>query len=77
MDGANALGKRAPEPKAEGTNTGHEDGEAMACVGVRLTAQLGHGCMRTCSSQQACAKRHFMFGDAQRDLTIGVVKASD
>ena len=32
----------------EGTNTGHEDGEAMASVGVRLTAELGHG---------ACAKR--------------------
>jgi len=25
----------------EGTNTGHEDGEAMASVGVRLTDQLG------------------------------------
>ena len=25
----------------EGTNTGHENGEAMASVGVRLTAQLG------------------------------------
>jgi hypothetical protein len=25
----------------EGTNTGHEDAEGMACVGVRLTAQLG------------------------------------
>ena len=32
---------RCTEPKAEGTNTGHEDGEAMASVGVRLTAQLG------------------------------------
>ena len=28
---------------AEDTNTGHEDGEAMASVGVRLTAQLGAG----------------------------------
>lgn len=26
---------------AEGTDTGHEDGEAMVSVGVRLTAQLG------------------------------------
>ena len=28
---------------AEGTNTGHENGEAMACVGVRvdLTVRLG------------------------------------
>ena len=27
----------APEPdRAEGTNTGHEDGEAMASVGVRV-----------------------------------------
>ena len=25
----------------EGTNTGHEDAEGMASVGVRLTAQLG------------------------------------
>lgn len=34
----------APEPdRAEGTNTGHENGEAMASVGVRLTAQLGAG----------------------------------
>ena len=31
-----------PEPdRAEGANTGHENGEAMASVGVRLTAQLG------------------------------------
>jgi hypothetical protein len=27
--------------KAEGTNKGHENGEAMAFVGFRLTAQLG------------------------------------
>jgi hypothetical protein len=32
----------------EGTNTGHEDTAGMASVGVRLTAELGHG---------ACAKR--------------------
>jgi len=32
----------------EGTNTGHEDAAGMASVGVRLTAELGHG---------ACAKR--------------------
>ena len=32
----------------EGTDTGHEDAEGMASVGVRLTAELGHG---------ACAKR--------------------
>ncbi len=32
----------------EGTNTGHEDAEGMASVGVRLTAELGHG---------GCAKR--------------------
>ena len=32
----------------QGTNTGHEDGEAMASVGVRLTAQLGRGgCVRS------------------------------
>ena len=27
----------------EGTNKAHENGEAMGLVGVRLTAQLGHG----------------------------------
>lgn len=27
----------------QGTNTGHEDAEGMASVGVRLTAQLGAG----------------------------------
>jgi hypothetical protein len=32
----------------EGTNTGHENAEGMASVGVRLTAELGHAC---------CAKR--------------------
>jgi hypothetical protein len=32
----------------EGTDTGHEDAEGMASVGVRLTAELGHS---------ACAKR--------------------
>ena len=32
----------------EGTDTGHEDAEGMASVGVRLTAELGHG---------GCAKR--------------------
>jgi hypothetical protein len=26
----------------EGTDTGHEDGEAMASVGVGLTVMLGH-----------------------------------
>jgi len=26
---------------AQGTNTGHENAEGMACVGVRLTAQFG------------------------------------
>jgi hypothetical protein len=32
----------------EGTNTGRENAEGMASVGVRLTAELGHG---------ACTKR--------------------
>ena len=32
----------------EGTNTGRENAEGMASVGVSLTAELGHG---------ACAKR--------------------
>ena len=27
----------------DGTNKAHENGEAMGLVGVRLTAQLGHG----------------------------------
>jgi hypothetical protein len=39
---ANAQGKRRRSTEgAEGTNTGHENGEAMASVGVRLTDQLG------------------------------------
>jgi len=38
----NAQGKRRRSTVgAQGTNIGHEDGEAMANVGVRLTAQLG------------------------------------
>jgi len=38
----NYQGKRRRSTAgAQGTNTGHEDGEAMASVGVRLTAQLG------------------------------------
>ena len=38
----NYQGKRRRSTEgAQGTNTGHEDGEAMASVGVRLTAQLG------------------------------------
>jgi hypothetical protein len=42
----NAQGKRRRSTAgAEGTNTGHENAEGMACVGVRLTAQLGHGCL--------------------------------
>ena len=40
----NYQGKRRRSTEgAQGTNTGHEDGEAMASVGVRLTAQLGAG----------------------------------
>ena len=40
----NYQGKRRRSTAgAQGTNTGHEDGEAMASVGVRLTAQLGAG----------------------------------
>ena len=38
----NYKGKRRRSTEgAEGTNTGHENGEAMASVGVRLTDQLG------------------------------------
>ena len=38
----NARGKRRRSTGgAQGTNTGHENAEGMACVGVRLTAQLG------------------------------------
>jgi len=33
--------RRRSTEGAQGTNTGHEDGEAMASVGVRLIAQLG------------------------------------
>ncbi len=40
---ANAKGKRRRSTEgAQGTNTGHENAEGMACVGVRLTAELGH-----------------------------------
>jgi hypothetical protein len=39
---ANYQGKRRRSPTwFEGTNTGHENAEGMACVGDRLTAQLG------------------------------------
>ena len=42
----NAQGKRRRSTEgAQGTNTGHENGEAMASVGVRLTAQLGADCL--------------------------------
>ncbi len=41
-EGPNAKGKRRRGTEgAEGTNTGHENAEGMACVGVRLTDQLG------------------------------------
>lgn len=40
----NAQGKRRRSTEgAQGTNKGHENAEGMALVGVRLTAQLGHG----------------------------------
>ena len=40
---SNYQGKRRRSTEgAEGTNTGHENAEGMASVGVRLTAQLGH-----------------------------------
>jgi hypothetical protein len=40
--GPNAQGKRRRSTEgAQGTNTGHEDAEGMASVGVRLTAELG------------------------------------
>jgi len=38
----NYQGKRRRSTEgAQGTNTGHKNGEAMASVGVRLTDQLG------------------------------------
>ena len=41
---SNAQGKRRRSTEgAQGTDTGHENAEGMACVGVRLTAQLGAG----------------------------------
>ena len=44
--GTNARGKRRRSTAgAKGTNTGHENAEGMACVGVRLTAQLGDGAL--------------------------------
>ena len=40
--GPNAQGKRHRSTEgAEGTNKGQDNGEALALVGVRLTAQLG------------------------------------
>ena len=42
--GPNYQGKRRRSTAgAQGTNTGHENAEGMACIGVRLTAQLGAG----------------------------------
>ena len=42
--GPNAQGKRHRSTEgAEGTNKGQDNGEALALVGVRLTAQLGWG----------------------------------
>ena len=42
----NAQGKRRRSTEgAEGTNKGQDNGEALALVGVRLTAQLGCGQM--------------------------------
>ena len=35
--------RRRSTAGAQGTNTGHENGEAMARVGVRCNAQLGWG----------------------------------
>lgn len=32
----------APEPKAEGTNTGHENADGMASVGVRVQRTVRH-----------------------------------
>jgi hypothetical protein len=41
---ANAQGKRRRSTEgAEGTNTGNKNPKGLACVGVRLTAQLGAG----------------------------------
>ena len=40
----NYQGKRRRSTAgAQGTNTGHENAEGLACVGVRLTDQLGWG----------------------------------
>ena len=42
-----AQGKRRRSTEgAQGTNTGHENAVGMACVGVRLTDQLGWGQVR-------------------------------
>ncbi len=42
-----AQGKRRRSTEgAEGTNKGHNNAEGMALLGVRLTAQLGHGFSR-------------------------------
>ena len=55
---SNYQGKRRRSTEgAEGTNTGHENAEGMACVGVRLTAQLGDG-------GTSCLQPH-LFGGGQ------------
>lgn len=42
--GLNAQGERRQSTQGvEGTNTGHEDGDARASFGVRLASQLGRG----------------------------------
>ncbi len=55
----NAQGKRRRSTEgAQGTNKGHKNGEAMALVGVRLTAQLGR--TSYLSKMSWCASRRLM-----------------
>jgi hypothetical protein len=43
----------------EGTNTGHENAEGMACVGVRLTDQLGHDLVPRFFAYSSRSQIHF------------------
>ena len=60
----NARGKRRRSTAgAQGTNTGHENAEGMACVGVRLTAQLGAGDIGRDSRMSALPTLHLFFDE--------------
>ena len=69
----------------QGTNTGHENGEAMASVGVRLTDQLGTICDSECKALRSpicqffaefkVLKFHFLFTVGNIISDVGQVHA--